>query len=124
MTFLAVMETSVSVSAKSTVIFDSVVTNVGNGYNVDDGIFVAQYDGVYQFSASMMTGADGEIWSYFSLNGKRVAYIYAHASEGRHDQGANTVILQLYKGNRVCVVSYYTSTIYGGGYSSFSGTLL
>ena len=124
MTFLAVMETSVSVSAKSTVIFDSVVTNVGNGYNVDDGNFVAQSDGIYQFSVSMMTGADGEIWSYFSLNGKRVAYIYAHASDGRHDQGANTVILQLHKGDRVCVVSTHTSTVYGAGYSSFSGTQL
>ena len=124
MIFLAVMETIISVSEKSTIIFDSVVTNVGNGYNVDDGIFIAQYDGVYQFSASMMTGNDGEIWSYFSLNEKRIAYIYARASDGRHDQGANTVMLQLHKGDRVCVVNEYTSTVYGAGYSSFSGALL
>ena len=124
MAFLSVMEGTVSVSAGSIVIFDSVVTNLGNGYNVDDGIFTVQYNGIYQFAATVMTKHNGEIWSYFSLNGKRVAYIYAHGSDQRHDQGANTVILRLYKDDRVCVVSAQTSMLWGGGYSSFSGTLL
>ena len=122
--FLAIMEASASVSSVSTILFDTVITNVGNGYNADDGMFTTPYDGIYQFSATMMTGQNGEIWSYFILNGKRIAFIYAHGTEGRHDQGANTVILQLNKGDRVCVVNRYTSTIWGDGYSTFSGNLL
>ena len=124
MAFLAVLEKSVSVSAGSTIIFDSIVTNLGNGYNEDTGTFVAQYNGIYQFAATVMTKQDGEIWSYFSLNRKTIAYIYAHASDRRHDQGANTIILQLNKGDAVSVVNKYTSTLYGGRYTSFSGTLL
>ena len=84
-------------SAKSTIIFDSVI-------NIDDGIFAAPYDGVYQFSATMMTDYKGKIWAYFTLNGKRIAYICGSADKG-HDQGANTVILKLSKGDRVCVVN-------------------
>ena len=122
--FLAIMEASPSVSLGSTILFDTVRTNVGSGYNVDDGIFTTPYDGIYQFSASMLTGQNGEIWAYFSLNGKRIASIYAHGTETRHDQGANIVILQLYKGDRVCVVNHQASTIWGNGYSTFSGNLL
>ena len=122
--FLATMASHASVSASNTIIFDTVRTNVGSGYNIDDGSFTAPVDGIYQFSSSMMTEQDGEIWAYFSLNGRNMAYIYAHGTEGRHDQGANTVILQLNKGDKVGVVNHHTSTIYGGGYSTFSGNLL
>ena len=122
--FLAIMETTTSFSSESTILFDTVRINIGSGFNVDDGIFTAPNDGAYQFSVTMMTSQDGEIWAYFNLNGKRIAYIYAHGSESRHDQGANTVILQLNKGDRVGVVNHHTSTIYGSGYSSFSGNLL
>ena len=122
--FLAVMESTVSLAALQTVVFDSVVTNVGNGYNAGDGIFAADYSGLYQFSASIMAGQGGEVWTYISLNEKRVAMIYDRASDQRHDQGANTVILQLQKGDRVSVVNRYTAVVYGGGYSSFSGALL
>ena len=122
--FLAIMEASASVSSGSTILFDTVSTNVGNGYNADDGMFTTPYDGIYQFSATMMTGQNGEIWAYFSLNGRRIAFIYAHGTESRHDQGANTVILQLNKGDKVGLMNQHTSTIYGGGYSSFSGNLL
>ena len=118
------MEATASVSAGNTIVFDTARTNVGGGYNVDDGIFTTPYDGIYQLSASMMTDRDGEIWAYFELNGNRIAYIYAHASDQRHDQGANTVILQLKTGDTVRVVSSYTVTVYGHGYTAFSGTLL
>ena len=118
------MTSHASVSAGNTILFDTVRTNIGNGYNIDDGIFTAPVDGIYQFSSTMMTVADGEIWAYFSLNGRNMALIYAHGTEGRHDQGANTIILQLNKGDRVCVVSQRTSGILGAGYSSFSGNIL
>ena len=122
--FLAVMESTVSLAEMQTVVFDSVVTNVGNGYDASDGIFAADYSGLYQFSASIMAEQGGEVWTYIRLNEKRVAMIYARASDQRHDQGANSVILQLQKGDRVSVVNQHTAVVYGGGYSSFSGTLL
>lgn len=124
MAFLATMGTVVSVPAESTVKFDTVVTNVGNGYNINDGMFSVQYDGIYLFSAAVMTFRNGTIQSYFSLNGKMIAMIYASTSDGLHDQAANTVILQLQKNDRVCVVSRHTANIIGSNYSSFSGTLL
>ena len=84
------MESTVSLAALQTVVFESVVTNVGNGYNASDGIFAADNGGHYQFSASIMAGQGGEVWTCISLNEKRVAMIYARASDQRHDQGANS----------------------------------
>ena len=115
---------NISVSSGSTILFETVITNVGSGYNVDDGMLTTPYDGIYQFSATMMTGYHGEIWAYFSLNGRRIAFIYGRASDQRHDQGDNIVVLQLTKGDRVCVMNRYTSTIWGDRYSTFSGNLL
>lgn len=124
--FLAVMnEQRRTFQDKDTIIFDTVITNIGNAYSSTDGYFTATYDGVYQFSASILTDNNGEVWSYFSLNGgDAVANIYGRASDTRHDQGAQTVILQLKKGDNVCVINRYKTNIYGDRYTSFSGVLL
>ena len=84
--------------AKTTVVFGKAVTNIGNGYNPDDGVFTAPYDGIYQFSATILADMNGEVWCSFLQNSKRVASVYARASDRRHDQGSITLVLQLMKG--------------------------
>ena len=79
-------------------VFEKAVTNIGNGYNPDDGVFTAPYDGIYQFSATILADINGEVWCSFLQNSKRVASVYARASDRRHDQGSITLVLQLMKG--------------------------
>lgn len=123
--FLAVLNVHRSnLAGKATIVFDTAITNLGNGYNSSDGVFTAPYSGTYLFSATILADNGGEVWSQFMLNEEKVAHIYARASDGRHDQGSNTVILQLSKGDRVYVQNYHKTIIYGSRYSSFSGALL
>lgn len=123
--FLGVLNTQrLSVEDRQTVVFDAVVTNVGNAFNAADGVFTATYGGLYQFSTTVMADNNGQIWCDFLLNGVPVARIYARASDSRHDQGSHTIILQLKKGDSVCVRNLHKTTIYGEKYSSFSGVLL
>ena len=99
MAFLGVLNTQrLSVEDRQTVIFDNVVTNVGNASNAADGVFTATYGGLYQFSTTIMADNNGQIWCDLLLNGVPVAHIYARASDSRHDQGSHTIILQLKKG--------------------------
>ena len=81
-----------------TVVFEKAVTNIGNGYNPGDGVFTAPYDGIYQFSTTILADNNEEVWCSFVQNGKRMASVYARDSDSRHDQGSITVILQLTKG--------------------------
>ena len=85
-------------AAKTTIVFGNIITNIGNGYNPSDGVFTAPYEGIYQFSATILADNSGEVWCGFMKNGKQLASVYARASDTRHDQGAMTIILQLSKG--------------------------
>ena len=51
---------------------------VGNGYNIDDGSFIAPVDGIYQFSSTMMTNgltsaSMEEVWPSSMPMGRRGA---------------------------------------------------
>ena len=51
-------------------VFNSVLSNIGNGYNETTGIFTAPYDGTYAFTAmTMATG--GQHYAQLRLNGGR-----------------------------------------------------
>ena len=59
-------------------------------------------------------------------NGNNVGVIYAHGDSGRHDQGAQTVVIQVKQGDEIWVknIDITDDQIYGGYYSTFSGYLL
>ena len=108
--FFATFGKRLSAGANQIIVFEQVVTNVGSAYNSDHGLFTAPVPGVYQFSSSIMADNGKEVWARFCLNNKPVAYIYARGTNNRHDQGSQTIILQLKKGEllpvqylRVCV---------------------
>lgn len=100
--FLAVLKSKLSgLAGKATIVFDTAVTNLGNGYNPSNGEFTAPCSGTYLFSATILADNGGEVWSQFILNEEEVADIYARASDDRHDQGSHTVILHLSKGTHL-----------------------
>ena len=87
-----------TVGANQIIVFENVITNVGNAYNADHGLFTAPSSGLYQFSASIMAHHSQEVWTRFTLNNKPVSHIYARATDNRHAQGSQTIILELEKG--------------------------
>ncbi|KAL4225811.1 Complement C1q-like protein 4 [Mactra antiquata] len=108
--------------AHQQIVFEQVVTNVGNGYNNFSGDFRAPVRGVYVFSTTIM--ADTRAYTYhfqYMLNGSAISNIYI-------DNGGTAsqeVVLDLQQGDTVAIHSLDPGhAIYGHGYSSFSGFLL
>ena len=102
------------------IVFDHAVTNIGDGYNQNHGVFVAPVSGVYVLSATLVAGNN---WGHFVVNGVTLAKLDMH--NGNKWQSTQTVIVDLNVGDDV----YIQNTELGGGivgdrYSSFSGFLL
>ncbi|XP_060588679.1 uncharacterized protein LOC132744087 isoform X2 [Ruditapes philippinarum] len=111
------------------IIFETVLLNLGNGYNNHHGIFTAPSAGLYMFSSSMLS-ANGASNALFAadiiVNGQLYARLYGKGLHGYHAQGSNTIIANLRSGNTVAVrlACCAGSGMYGGYYTTFSGVLL
>lgn len=88
------------------IVFEEEYLNVGEGYHKLLGTFLAPYDGIYVFSASVMSSVNDhpEVQAAIVKNGTVLARIFGHGDNGRHDQGSATVTIQLNTGDEVWVV--------------------
>ncbi|XP_052710562.1 uncharacterized protein LOC128184951 isoform X2 [Crassostrea angulata] len=111
--------------ASHTLVFDTVVTNVGNGYHGTTGIFLAPETGVYVFSWSMRL-FNGEYHRAELVHNYQVMGVaYLYAPTGDHTV-SETIVIQVNQGDDV-----YLRTQVGdnngdiesgsGGRSIFSG---
>ena len=110
-----------------------VLLNVGNCFDSDTGAFTCPVDGVYSFSADVMTSATGgtsyHTWK-FTVNGTAKGSLH-HSTSDSGDSYRNTsgsIILSL-SANDVVRVNTQQSPPYGNGtsgtgWSSFSGYLV
>ena len=80
------------------VIFERVITNLGNAYSPHHGVFIAPRSGLYLFSVSILSGHNREVYAQYAVNGRGISNIYARGTDGRHGEGSQTIILQLNKG--------------------------
>ena len=114
-----------NLGANQNIIFDNVVTNIGNGYNLHQGVFVAPVAGTYVFFSTVLANNDGEAWVHIAVNGKNMANFYARGTDGRHDSGSQMIVVTLNQGDDVSVQSNSTpESVYGSSYTTFSGYLL
>ncbi len=72
---------AVSLTEGSIVVYDQVLTNLGNGYNENSGTFTAPLAGTYYFSIYFMTSAGYAHLGIF-VNGERSCTSYAQADYG------------------------------------------
>ncbi|KAL4234622.1 positive regulation of adiponectin secretion [Mactra antiquata] len=110
------------------IIFDQVITNVGNGYNNLLGEFVAPVHGIYIFHASVMAESNKEVYCRFVVNGTyHLNAMYANGFNGGHGQGSQSTIVLLKQHDSVSVQNMATEgTIFSSVdlYTFFSGFLL
>uniref|UniRef100_A0A673AE44 C1q domain-containing protein n=1 Tax=Sphaeramia orbicularis TaxID=375764 RepID=A0A673AE44_9TELE len=82
-------------------IYKHVVTNVGNAYSSDTGIFTAPVRGVYYFSFSGHHGSTRSMGLRLMKNGQQMVTVYNHAAGNRHETATNGMALELNPGDQV-----------------------
>ncbi|XP_045195286.1 heavy metal-binding protein HIP-like [Mercenaria mercenaria] len=111
--------------AHQNIVFDDIVTNVGNAYNNHQGVFIAPVSGLYLITTSILSGPNKEIWADIVVNGTEIVRLNGRGTDGRHGNGAQTVVIALKKGDDVSVQNVRTDDDYWGDkYSSFGGFLI
>ncbi|XP_025114338.1 complement C1q tumor necrosis factor-related protein 4-like [Pomacea canaliculata] len=117
---------SVSVGLHSTLVFDTVVTNIGNAYDSRSGLFTSPYDGVYVFFLTAMSeNSHGVIQLALRKGDTELAVTWGDGQNDPNDQETAHVLVPLKAGDRVWVSHKDGDTeLYGGPWSTFSGWLV
>uniref|UniRef100_A0A3B5AGS4 C1q domain-containing protein n=1 Tax=Stegastes partitus TaxID=144197 RepID=A0A3B5AGS4_9TELE len=88
----------------TTLVYRRVVTNIGDAYNRNTGIFTAPVAGVYYFIFFYHAGGDCEAMLYLYRNYQLVVMTSDHISKhDTADNGGNAALLHLDKGEQVYV---------------------
>ncbi|XP_074518272.1 complement C1q-like protein 3 [Halichoeres trimaculatus] len=109
----------------ATLVYQKVITNIGNGYNSSNGIFTAPYSGVYFFTIFHHAGGKPGTLLTLYKNNELIVQSQDHPAvhETAHN-GGNAVFLKLQPGDQVYVRMDPNSHVYGSGYhTTFSGYL-
>ncbi|XP_053375720.1 C1q-related factor-like [Mercenaria mercenaria] len=110
-----------------TIVFDTVTTNIGGGYNPADGIFTAPVTGTYVFfwlnTNRDRSSMDTELVKNAVVVGKSFSDAYQHLD---YAASSNTAVLQTTRGDEIWVRSgtRHSNVITGEYFSTFSGWLL
>ena len=119
------------VGLNETIQFDTVLTNIGNGFDNTTGVFTAPVSGIYMFTCSLIDHMEGvhgtaKLHAEIVQNDKVLGRIFAHATDTYRDQGSQTVFAQVNQGDRIFIRSVDNKDLGLGGelYSTFSGYLM
>jgi hypothetical protein len=117
------------IQAGSTVKFDQVIYNGGNGYDPQTGVFTCVKSGLYLFTMVIQAQFNvqrQDLPVALVIDGTRYAYAVSDPLEDGTDvQGVNTVVIHLNRGQRVWVETYYHDHIsVFRTFSTFSGVLI
>ncbi|WAR25953.1 C1QT3-like protein [Mya arenaria] len=113
-------------SILQTIVFDKVLTNVGGASNVHLGSFVAPLSGVYLFSITLQVyPGNFTFFRFVKNNYDQVSRLFASTTPDENVSVAQTVVLQLAKGDDM-TVRYENpgESIIGNSLSTFTGFLI
>ncbi|KAK7092356.1 complement C1q tumor necrosis factor-related protein 3-like [Littorina saxatilis] len=115
-----------SVASQGTIVYDNVVTNIGDGYDIKSGIFTAPVSGTYVFFANCMAVVGTSEEAYITLGGVVVGACYSWEPQGSEiHQGAGMATVHVLKGQAVRVqLLENAENVRGGHWNSFSGFLV
>ena len=107
----------------TTIQFDQIVTNVGGYYDSSLGFFICPINGIYQFSTSIFTVSDYQVYASIVKEDSKLLAIFSTLNY--HSQGTTTVFTECMAFEKVWVESTGNNyRVTGGLESSFSGALV
>lgn len=115
-----------------TLIYDTVITNVGSSYNHHDGVFTAPISGVYVFTWKTYSGFNSDIYTVLMVNSDPKSGTRSDSHTVSEDHSSSgCLVVEISQGDIVFIKTHPTSSSAGsiisylGLYeSSFSGWLL
>jgi hypothetical protein len=124
--FTARLRNNVTARSLQNLIFDDVLTNIGNAYNPDTGIFKVPYSGRYLFSLTVRAQYQRQVCTEIVAEPTVIGQLTAGDSEIDRASASVTVVVILEAGNEVYVreTKTWTGHFYGEGYTVFTGILL
>lgn len=111
--------------AETTLVYKHVVSNIGNAYSPQTGIFTAPVRGVYHFEIFALSNGNSAVDAYLKKNGQGIFMAHESQSSG-HGTGGNAVTLLLERGDLVYVTLPVNRQLYDNTnhHNTFSGHLL
>lgn len=112
-------------SPRQTIVYNTVITNIGNSYDSNFGVFKAPFPGYYEFVATISAYTGYYVDVEMVLNNRMLCR--AHAGAPNMDVGMCIAMVHLNIDDDVFVRHYNGrgTYIYGGyNYPSFSGHLI
>lgn len=112
-------------SGAQPILYDSILTNIGNGYNKHNGIFTAPVAGIYHFSTTAMAVGNEHVHLMMVKNGNEIARLYTSSTD--FETGVAVAIVGMSKGDTVWVKHFFDGDVqhvHGRGYTSLSGFLI
>ncbi|XP_077980421.1 uncharacterized protein LOC144435687 [Glandiceps talaboti] len=116
----------VRVSSDTTIIYNKVYSNIGNGYDVSTGKFTCPVSGMYVFMISALRYPNNDnLFVCIMKNTTKLPCVFANSS-GNRESGANSVIIDVQQGDEIWARlgsghSLFSNT---NGFTTFSGYLL
>lgn len=108
-----------------TFVFETVVTNIGNGYKERLGVFVAPVLGMYVFTTTLVSHYGFDAHAQFMKNGQPVTVMIVSGGGNGYDTTSQTIILILQQGDEISIQNGDPDkSFFGGSHSIFAGFLL
>ena len=123
--FSAYLGPDVTASPGDVIVFNEIITNVGNSYDPATGVFTCPDSGYYVFDVHVMGQMDKIVGVLMYLNGSQLGFAYAdNQLDNQSASGYVSVLLK--QGDKVNVKAYTTSYLQGvgAGHCTFSGHLV
>ncbi|KAI9546300.1 hypothetical protein NQZ68_028717 [Dissostichus eleginoides] len=113
-------------NTETTLIYRTVITNIGGAYSPFTGVFVAPVAGVYYFTIFYHAGGERGALLRLYKNNELVVVTFDHrCTSDPADNGANAVFLQLVQGDQVYVRLGVNTHVWGDDHHTiFSGFLV
>uniref|UniRef100_A0A0B7A1M5 C1q domain-containing protein n=1 Tax=Arion vulgaris TaxID=1028688 RepID=A0A0B7A1M5_9EUPU len=122
--FTAILSGDRTTDAGSTVVFDQLLTTIGEGFNTATGVFTAPKAGDYVFHVNALTQVNNRIYVDLYRNDNYLVSIYAWSGAFTYDTASNVITQRLSKGDRVYLKARKPAYFYGQVgevYTTFSG---
>ncbi|XP_050931429.1 complement C1q-like protein 4 isoform X3 [Lates calcarifer] len=109
----------------TTLVYNTLIANVGDAYSASTGVFTAPVAGVYCFILSYHAGGDHNAKLMLIKNSELIVATSDHKSNEPSDNGGNAAVLELKKGDQVYVRMAAGTRVWADGrHTSFSGFLV